>query len=458
MNKSDAERWPHVRVGDVLTLRNGRAFKSSEWRTSGTPIIRIQNLKSPDAPFNYFDGELPDQFAARFGDLLFAWSGTPGTSFGAHVWDGPDAWVNQHIFRVDFSPETFDRDFLCFALNENVASYIEQAQGGVGLAHITKAKLNRSTLPAPPLAEQRDVAALLRDIDARRESIADRLAAARATVERLRAAVLAAACAGRLTADWRQEHSDVLEEPGGSSPESVDPPAAWVRCTLDEITTRITSGPRDWSGYYGRGSSTFVMAQNVRPGQMDWSFRQAVDPPAGDPSRRRCQIEKGDILVTIVGANTGDVAPVTDDRPGNFVCQSVALVRPSRAEDSTFLCHWFGSPAHGRGYFAECTYGAGRPHLSFDQLKRAPVALPPVDEQQEIATRTADALRIVDRLEVAVDVADARLKNATRAALGRAFRGELAPTDVELAAAAEFAAADDGDLRELETKKLQSLG
>jgi len=107
-----SDGWPEVKVGDVLTLRNGRAFKSSEWRTGGTPIIRIQNLKSADAPFNYFDSELPDQFAVRTGDLLFAWSGTPGTSFGAHVWDGPDAWLNQHIFRVDFSPQYFDRDFL----------------------------------------------------------------------------------------------------------------------------------------------------------------------------------------------------------------------------------------------------------------------------------------------------------------------------------------------------------
>ena len=105
------EGWKRLRVGDVLRLRNGRAFKSSEWVTAGRPIIRIQNLKSDDAAFNYFDGELPDQFAARDGDLLFAWSGTPGTSFGAHIWHGPDAWVNQHIFRVDFPPTTSTATF-----------------------------------------------------------------------------------------------------------------------------------------------------------------------------------------------------------------------------------------------------------------------------------------------------------------------------------------------------------
>ncbi len=40
-------------------------------------------------------------------------------------------------------------------------------------------------------------------IDAHRASITDRVATARAIIDRLRTAVLAAACSGRLTADWR---------------------------------------------------------------------------------------------------------------------------------------------------------------------------------------------------------------------------------------------------------------
>lgn len=340
----------------------------------------------------------------------------------------------------------------------SIKDLAEQMASGTTFNELSGSKAKTLPIPLPPLGEQRRIAAWLDEVDARRSSIADRLTLARAIVDRLRTSVLAAACSGRLTANWREEHSDVLKQSDGSLLGSIDLPASWVRCTLGEVTDRITSGPRDWSGYYGRGSSTFVMAQNVRPGQMDWSFRQPVDPPAGDPSRRRCQIEKGDLLVTIVGANTGDIAPVLESRPEHFVCQSVALVRPTRVGDSTFLSHWFRSPAHGRGYFEECTYGAGRPHLSFDQLKRAPVALPPVDEQREIVRRTADALGIVDRLELAVDTAESRLMNAMRAGLTRAFRGELVPADAEPADASESTVAANGHLRQLETERLESLG
>src|SRR5688572_28252254 len=63
----------HVRVGDALHLINGRAFKPTEWAKSGVPIVRIQNLNDSEAPFNYYQGHLPDKFRLQSGDLLFAW-------------------------------------------------------------------------------------------------------------------------------------------------------------------------------------------------------------------------------------------------------------------------------------------------------------------------------------------------------------------------------------------------
>lgn len=196
--------WRYLSVGDALKLRNGRAFKSSEWATQGLPVIRIQNLKTPDAPFNYYDGDLPDQFKARSGDVLFAWSGTPGTSFGAHIWQGGEAWVNQHIFRVDFSPDEFDAAYLRLALNDNVASYIDQAQGGVGLAHITKKKLDASTLIAPPLEVQRRIVTWLADAARRRTTAQGHIDHGEALLAAAKGSLLSAACSGRLTAGWRE--------------------------------------------------------------------------------------------------------------------------------------------------------------------------------------------------------------------------------------------------------------
>jgi type I restriction enzyme S subunit len=104
--------WALVRLGDALDLINGRAFKPTEWSKSGIPIIRIQNLNNSDAPFNYCNLPIPERFHVKTGDFLISWSGTPGTSFGAHIWDRGPALVNQHIFRADLMGTAFSSTFL----------------------------------------------------------------------------------------------------------------------------------------------------------------------------------------------------------------------------------------------------------------------------------------------------------------------------------------------------------
>ena len=48
--------YPMVPIGDICGLINGRPFKPEDWANSdsgGLPIVRIQNLNTPDSRFNY---------------------------------------------------------------------------------------------------------------------------------------------------------------------------------------------------------------------------------------------------------------------------------------------------------------------------------------------------------------------------------------------------------------------
>jgi restriction endonuclease S subunit len=154
--------WPMVEIGKLCALINGRAFKPSDWEkadSGGLPIIRIQNLNNHSAEFNYFTGEVSPQNIVETGELLFSWSGSRGTSFGAHIWPGPRAVLNQHIFKVEFPPERANKTFLLHALNGAVVEVEWNLHGGVGLVHITKGNLERIKIPLPTLPEQNSVAA-----------------------------------------------------------------------------------------------------------------------------------------------------------------------------------------------------------------------------------------------------------------------------------------------------------
>lgn len=192
------ESWVWARIVEICILINGRAFKPSEWSMQGLPIIRIQNLNDSDASFNYCDFEIDDKFIVYNGQLLFAWSGTPETSFGAHIWNRGKAVLNQHIFKVVINEDHIDKRFFMYMLNENVAEFINKAHGTAGLAHITKGKFEESAIALPPLPEQHKI---VEEIE-RRFSITDQIEKtvdhSLKQAERLRQSILKRAFEGRL--------------------------------------------------------------------------------------------------------------------------------------------------------------------------------------------------------------------------------------------------------------------
>lgn len=201
-------------------------------------------------------------------------------------------------------------------------------------------------------------------------------------------------------------------------------PRGWASTTLEALTTHVTSGSRDWSPYYDRGTATFLMAQNVRPGRLDLSFRQLVDPPKDDRSRERSQVLRGDLLVTIVGANTGNVCRVPFELPEHYVCQSVALVRPGPAVLPGFIDLFLNSPL-GQSQFAEFMYGQGRPHLSFEQLRATRVVVPPLPEQRRIVEAVETHFTRLDAAVTTLKRVRANLKRCRAAVLQAAVEGWL---------------------------------
>lgn len=69
--------------------------------------------------------------------------------------------------------------------------------------------LNDFVLPLAPLAEQRRIVAKLTELLGKVDASQQRLAKIPVLLKRFRQSVLAAACSGRLTADWREENPKV---------------------------------------------------------------------------------------------------------------------------------------------------------------------------------------------------------------------------------------------------------
>lgn len=412
--------WVEAPIGELCDLRNGRAFKPVEWADEGTPIVRIQNLNSPSAKFNYYQGEIDSKHLLKGGELLFAWSGTPGTSFGAHIWEGGDAALNQHIFRVDFDGAAIDKSFFRFAINQKLNDLIGIAHGGVGLRHVTKGKFEATEISLPPLNEQRRIATKLDTTLAALDACRQRLDGVADLLKRFRQAVLAAATSGELTRQWREERGfstvswsqatvieisdQVFDGPFGSNLKSEDYVPEGFRvvrlenishlCFLEEKRTFISS-------------DKFALLQKHVLFENDILFSSFVDDEV-----RTCLLPSA---LSGMSINKADCFCVRVKRnlclPG-FVVSVLSCRSTFKSLDA--LVH-----------------GATRPRINLKQLKSLSIALPSLQEQFEILRRQEYLFTLADQLEARLTAARKDVDHLTPALLAKAFRGELVPQDPE---------------------------
>ncbi|MDD5475995.1 MAG: restriction endonuclease subunit S [Syntrophales bacterium] len=199
--KAHFPNWLSISLKDAALYLNGRGFKKHEWETSGLPIIRIQNLNNPDAPFNYTTKIFEDRYRVENGDLLFAWS----ASLGTYIWKGKRAWLNQHIFKI--TPfQGVEKSYLHYYLDKIVAELYSKTHGS-GMVHITKGTFEKTSflLPSPP--EQKEIVARIEELFSELDNGIENLKKAREQLKTYRQAVLKYAFEGKLTEEWRARQS-----------------------------------------------------------------------------------------------------------------------------------------------------------------------------------------------------------------------------------------------------------
>lgn len=154
------EGWNKATIGELCDFINGHGFKSNEWSKKGLPIIRIQNLNG-SREFNYYAGEPDSKWLVEEGQLLFAWAGTKGVSFGPTKWNGPKGVLNQHIYK-SITNEGVEANWFYEAL-VRVTEQIEQQAYGfkATLLHVKKSDITSRIVLVPDVSEQSKIAQIL---------------------------------------------------------------------------------------------------------------------------------------------------------------------------------------------------------------------------------------------------------------------------------------------------------
>ena len=423
------ESWEWVRVKTFTALYNGRAFKPSDWTDTGLPIVRIQNLNNPSAPYNLYKGSVESEYQLHGGELLFAWSGTPGTSFGAHIWHGKDAVLNQHIFRLEFPEELIYKPYYMHALNQRIGELIKAAHGSAGLQHVTKGVFENTLIPIPPYKEQIQIVNQLNHLA---PSILDYVKAygnienlnnefpeklkksilqyaiqgklvpqdptdepASALLERIRAEKEQLIKSGKIK---RDKHESVIFRRDNSYYERVD---GIERCIDDEIPFEIPDSwewvrlgnigewgsgatPSRTKSEYYNGTIPWLKTGDLNDGYITYIPETITNLALTETSVRLNPI--GSVLIAMYGATIGKLGILQIPATTNQACCACV---PFIGVYNKFLFYFLMSQ---KTAFIKLGEGGAQPNISKEKIVATLMPLPPNSEQYRIVEKIDDIL------------------------------------------------------------------
>jgi type I restriction enzyme, S subunit len=314
---------------------------------------------------------------------------------------------------------------------------------------LRKGDIESLRVPWPPLAEQLRISRKLELIVGQIDGCRRRLHQAPQILKKFREAVFEAAVSGKLTEEWRA-HADVgitglqlaREVAARHQASKKRGPPANGHNEIDEIR----EVPNSWGWVSGaaivepgadivygivqpgpklRDGVPYVRGMDIESGKI--LIDQLMKTSEAIAKRyERASLRGGDVLLGIIRATK--VAIVPDELDGANITQGTARFRPSSAIRTSYLARVLEAPATQK-WLHDCYRGIDMPGLNLADVRRVPIPLPSLKEQDEIVRRADDLLALAENLDHRCATAGACVERLTPSVLAKAFRGELVPRD-----------------------------
>lgn len=359
--------------------------------------------------------------------------------------------LNQDLKAVTPSDEVRS-DFLAMALKAFEQEILQTCcKSGTTVQNIEMPAFLRFQIPLPPLDEQRAIVAEIEKQFTRLEAGVSALKRVQGNLKRYRAAVLKAACEGKLvpteaelakkkpeTRNLKPEFETgeqllqrILTERRknwkgrGKYKEPAAPdtanlpelPEGWVWSALAQLATHITDGTHKTPTYVDSGVP-FLSAKDISGFQLMFNKCRYIPQSQHQEMSKRCNVRRGNVLITKSGT-IGRVAVVETDEEFSLF-ESVANVPVLPPIEPKFIS--IASFVGIAGAFGAANQkGVAVRHLHLEDLRRVPIPLPPLAEQKRIVEEAERRLSVIEGLEATVSANLQRANRLRQSILQKAF-------------------------------------
>ena len=338
--------------------------------------------------------------------------------------------------------------------------------GAVGHQRVPKKFVLDRLIPLPPVTEQKRIVVKLNSILAQVDTCREHLDSVLLILKRFRRSVLASAASGDLTEDWREathvesDGSELLDiartshlqfaadlhngsnnPPAGGLrrrrryriPDRVDRsyvsklPDSWTWATGGEL---VEPGDEIVYGIVQPGPKLavgvpYIRGTDIQDGQI---LEHQLLRTSTEVAKRhsRSSLRGGDVLLGIIRSTK--VAIVPDSLTGTNITQGTARFRPSKVIRSKYLAIALESPLV-QLWFHERYRGIDMPGLNLADVRRVPLPLPPIEEQDAIIGRVDNLFSVTRGVLTAHSVAHECLNTLPSSLFNKTFLGQLVPQD-----------------------------
>lgn len=309
--------------------------------------------------------------------------------------------------------------------------------GTAGQLRVPVSAIRDAVIPVPPVDEQRRIVTKLEALLDKAAVSHQRLAKIPLILKRFRQSILAAACSGRLTGDWREQKQGIDVDQSWTPEGGPDVPETWIWKRLSEIA-EVRGGVTKGRKFNGKPTVqlAYLRVANVQDGYLDLREIKLIEALPED--REKYALKPGDLLFTEggdrdkLGRGTVWRGEVADCIHQNHIFRARLKVKDVVPE---YLSLATKSEFSRRYFFENASQTVNLASINLTVLSELGIPLPPLDEQREIVRRVQELFALADRVELRYQTTQTHVEKLTESILARAFCGKLVSTEAELAEA-----------------------
>jgi type I restriction enzyme, S subunit len=296
----------------------------------------------------------------------------------------------------------------------NIEGWLSKQGTGTTFSAISGDFIRGLQVPIAPLNEQKRIADKLDRLLAKVDNCRERLDQIPLIIKRFRQSVLTVATSGKLTEDWRANHScsEYL----------------WQSVFLNETCLSITDGDHQAPPIVEKDGIPFITISAINTGKLEIGKATRFVPYSYFEDLKDIRKPKiGDILFSVTGS-IAIPAMVESCEPFTFQ-RHIAILKPDQSKIlDKFLFYSLGTENIKKQSLAVAT-GTAQLTIPLSGLRKFTIDLPSINEQKEIVRQIEKLFAFADRLEARYQTARAQIDKLTPALLDKAFKGELVPQD-----------------------------